>query len=210
MENELQSIMRDKSDAELQEYLDNLSRHSSDEIEAVIVELQNRGRIFSEEELRTIRYQTEFRGQTETSSGENIGNPWAGNVVTDPNAPNYYSERAISIFTVLFGAFFGSILLASNIRKTEAKGGAVPVIFFGLAFSCLQYFLTINAPQPSTYLPILFGLLAALILRRYFWIKFIGENVKYRARPIWLPLFIGLAIIILLIAANMYTGNLVQ
>ena len=61
MEIDFEKLMSNKSDEGLQEYLDNRSKFTPEAVEAAITELQKRGRIFSDEELYSIKHELEQR-----------------------------------------------------------------------------------------------------------------------------------------------------
>lgn len=106
---DLEKIIISKTDEELQAYLDNWSKFTPLAIETAIVEMQKRGRAFSVEELESVRNNIQAKLEVSKNEENELSiNQWKKNVVTDPNAPEYYSERAINILSALFGVFFGS------------------------------------------------------------------------------------------------------
>ncbi len=68
MENYFKKLMVKKNDNELEEYLINIMAYSREIVEAVIVEMKNRGRVFTEYELTTI--ETKIR-ERENTIGKN-------------------------------------------------------------------------------------------------------------------------------------------
>ncbi|MET4083189.1 hypothetical protein ABIB40_003158 [Pedobacter sp. UYP30] len=206
MEINFKKLMSNKSDDELQKYLDNRTKFVPEAIESAVAEMQKRGRVFSEEELDS--YRNEFQAKREAAEKEKnefFGNQWKKNVVTDENAPAYYSERAIYIFSILFSAIFGAVLLAINCRSTNEKKGVWEVIAFGVVYTGLQLWVLSMIPR-STGLTLVFSLAGALLMNHFFWKKYIGKNTKYRTKPIWKPLIIGLIISTLLLLAVIQGG----
>jgi hypothetical protein len=122
----------------------------------------------------------------------NAINPWSKKVVSDENAPAYYSRTAIYFPSAIFSVLFGAILLAINLRKTEAKKDAWKVIAFAILFMGLQLVLISLLPGPrKDGVNILSNLIGAGLLDRFFWKKYIGEDTEYRAKPIWIPLIVA-------------------
>ncbi len=139
MEINFEKLMTNKSDEGLQEYLDNRTKFTPEAVEAAITEMQKRGRVFADEELANVRQDLQAkRVETEKEEKEFFGNQWKKNVVTDENAPEYYSERAIYMFSAFFSVIFGSVLLALNCRQTDEKKGVWEVIAFGVVYTGLQ------------------------------------------------------------------------
>lgn len=192
-----------RSDEELQERIDNRQKYMPETIEASLEELQRRGIIFSDEELRYIHEDIAARrANAEAITGRPgiFNSEYKNVIVEDPDAPRMYSTLAIYLFTFFFGPFFGSVMMAMNISKT-GKGNAVAgVILFGLGFAILAFCLA----GPSGSLQIFCGLIAAYCLNYFFWRPYIGFGTFYRARPIWVPLIIGILVAGLVILSVTY------
>ncbi len=196
--------MRNKSDDALQEYLDNRTKFTPEAVEAAISEMQKRGRIFSEQELANIREEFQAkRDTTEKEVNELFGNQWKKNIVTDESAPSYYSERVIYAFSAFFSVMFGAVLLAINCKNTETKKGVWEVLAFGFVYTVLQIWLLSMLPR-NTLLTFVFSIGGASLMNHLFWKKYIGKETKYRAKPIWKPLIIGLIFFTLLLLALIF------
>lgn len=199
--------MSNKSDDALQEYLDNRTRYVTDAVEAAIAEMQKRGRTFSDGELATIRQESQAKREAAEKGEKEFwswGNKWKKNVVEDESAPEYYSERAIYMFSVIFTMIFGAVLSAINFSKKEDKKGVMEVIGFGVGYTSLGVWILSQIPRNSG-LTLAFNIGGALILQQ-FWKKHIGKDTKYRAKPIWKPLIISIVITVLFIIAIIYSG----
>jgi len=117
-------------------------------------------------------------------------------VVKDEQAPAYYSQRAIWYFAIFFGVLFGSVLMAINLHKAGAKRGPITMVLgFGVVYTILQIWFS-NIVDLGT--PVTFGLnaIGSSVLQYFFWPKYIGAETRYRAKPIWMPLIIGIIIMI--------------
>jgi hypothetical protein len=117
------------------------------------------------------------------------------NVVKDPDAPIYYSQRAIFAFTILFGVVFGGGMLAVNVKKAGHKNVGTWIAIFGLLFSTAEIVIFSNMENKSPSLTYLGNALGGLILD-FLWHRYIGYNALYRAKAIWKPLIIALVIYI--------------
>ena len=191
--------MASKSDEDLRKYIDKRSLFVPEAIYAAISELEKRGQTFSEEEIAVIKSDIAKKAAEENQRDEELSDAaWKKNVVLDGNAPEYYSEQAIWGFTIGFGVLFGSILMAINFNNTESKKGIVQVILFGAAYTTLQIWLLSLLPR-NTGLTFITSGIGALALNYIFWKNYIGKETKYRTRPIWIPLIIGIALISLFV-----------
>src|SRR5580704_15659804 len=124
MEIDFIKLMASKSEEGLQEYLDNRKKYTPEAVFAAIEEFKKRGRAFTEEEIEKIK--TDVEKQKEINEQRAAASPFNSNrlgrnVVKDADAPQYYSERAIYMFSTLFSVLFGSILMAINLNKTDKK-----------------------------------------------------------------------------------------
>ena len=195
---DFKEMMSKMSDYELNGYIENRKNYTKEAVESAILELKNRGREFSEEETSEILQQFDKK-KLESREYESINltassSGWKKNVVTDKDAPEFYSEKAIYLFSVIFSVIFGSVLMSINFRKTESKKGAFEVLGFGILFFIVQVYILSMFPR-KTIFTLMFSMVGALILNYFFWRKYIGKDTKYRAKPIWIPLIIGVVLI---------------
>ena len=133
--------------------------------------------------------------QTKVSS-----NSWTKNVVTDPEAPQYYSQRAVWGSSVFFTVLFGAVLLASNLSGRKAKW---IVLSFGILYTIVAILILNNLPQ-NTGLTLGVNAGGAVILTQLFWNRYLGKETKFRTKPIWKPLIISILITIPFILAIIY------
>lgn len=211
MEIDFTKKMTEKSDEYLVEYVNNRMKYVPDAVEAAIAELQKRGHSFSDEELTTIKSDLEKK-QSEINADIPTWNKNANNITNAPNAPLIYSQRAVSAFAILFSVLFGSIMLAINFKRLGKKKGIAPVIIFGVVYtSFVIYIVSTFVKQSSgTSGPsIILSAGGAAILKYLFWDKYIGKDTLYRAKPIWIPLLIGIAILVLFLTVT-YIANTQQ
>jgi hypothetical protein len=209
-QNSFERLMTTLSDKELQGYLSNTSKYIPEAIEAALAEMQKRGRVFSEAELSALHMEINLRKEVVPIINEvpaTLNPLWKKVVpVDDPNAPVFYSERAIYLFSIFFNVLFGTILSAINFSKTEQKKGVFEVIAFGIGYTALMLAVLTQFPRNSILI-IVFNVTGAMILQ-LFWNKYIGRGVQYHARPIWVPLVIGLILVVLMLMSIFPNGEI--
>ncbi len=76
---------------------------------------------------------------------------WTKNVVTDQDAPQFYSPRAIWGFSVFFTVIFGAVLLALNLTDRKAKWIVIGV---GVIYTAAAIYIINLLPQPILGLPL--------------------------------------------------------
>lgn len=194
-----------KSDAELLDTIANQQKYLPETIEATIAELQYRGHVFTDEELQVITADVEAHRQSAASAGRRLWN-YKNNIVEDPDAPAFYSRRVVYAFAFMFTPLFGAVMLAMNINKTDKPARMVWLLLFGVAYTVLA--VIVGESMRSGSSPgVIFSLVGAVILESFFWNQFIGNGTFYRARPIWIPLIIGIVLAALIIFAMFYGSN---
>lgn len=194
--------MNGKSEEGLMNYLNNFSRYTPEAITAAVDELKRRGRLFSDEELNEINIKLQKR--TNAADEEDrlfaSNSAWRKNVVTDPNAPLLYSKGAIRAFSILFSTIFGAVLLSFNTNDTKSKW---IVIGSGIIYTTLTIII-VNFIPSNTIWVFLLNTAGGMGLTSNFWDKYVGKEVKYRAKPIWKPLLISIAVTIPFLLALIY------
>ncbi|MDP9047364.1 MAG: hypothetical protein M3N14_04455 [Bacteroidota bacterium] len=187
-----------KTDEELHSCIDNREKYLPETVEAAVAELQHRGVEFSDEELKVISEDMQARREIAEAGTGIFGvfnTNWDNNMVDDPEAPAMFSKRVIFAFSVLFSVFFGSILLAINVSKTKHRGNMVLVLLYGFGFTIAQG-LFLRAYTLNPILSLASSIAGAYIMDNLFWNRYVGNSTLYRSRPIWVPLIIGIAIVV--------------
>jgi len=128
---------------------------------------------------------------------------WKKNIVTDLDAPQYYTQRAIWGFSIFFTVIFGAVLLSSNLTNKRNKW---TVVGFGILYTAAVVFLLNMVPR-NTSLTLLLNAGGAYILTSLFWNKYVGRDTKFRVKPIWKPLVISIIITIPFLLAIIYGGG---
>jgi uncharacterized membrane protein YdcZ (DUF606 family) len=197
-----------KSDEELHNCINNREKLLPETVETAVEELQKRGTVFSEEELKVIAEDMQAR-RDHAISGVKSSGIFNRNdkdlQVEDPEAPSFYSKGAIFGFSILFSVLFGAIMLAINISKTQYRQKTIWVVLFGLTYVIASVLLAQNLGSTFSFILIIFG---AYLLQVLFWNRYIGNSTLYRAKPIKIPLIIGLCIYIPIIILLIYEATL--
>ena len=190
----LKEILSAKTDAQLKYYLDHVDKHTSEGVRAALAELKSRNVELPEGIDEVIEEKISLK---QSASYDSL-NGWKKNVVKDIDAPEYYSQRAIYTFSILFSVLFGSVMLAINLKNNQKDWGWP--ILFGFLYSVGCIYLGQFFPNNfSTILSLIINGIGVSTMYYLFWNKHIGKDTQYRAKPVWIPLIIALVIFIPLI-----------
>ena len=199
--NKFEQLMKSKSDEDLEKCSADIVKYTPEAIKAAIAEMQQRGRSFTENEIKNYsdiiaEKEAEEKKEPETQSAN-----WKKNQVTDPDAPLYYSKQAIYGFSIFFGVIFGAVLLSLNLKgNSKAKW---LVIGFAILFTAFELSILSNFERTSS-LTLVFNLTGGWALYAFFWDRFVGKETVYRVKPVWKPLIISALIMIPIIAATLH------
>ncbi|UKT66114.1 hypothetical protein [Pedobacter mucosus] len=182
----LKEILSTKTDGQLKYYLDHVDKHTSEGIRAALEELKSR----NVELPHDIDEQVEDKIRLKESTKDDNLKGWKKNIVEDPDAPEYYSQTAIYVFSILFSVFFGSVMMAINLKNAGKQWGWL--ILFGFLFTAGLIYSSEVIAHASTGISLIINAVGVTIMYQLFWNENIGKNTNYRAKPIWIPLIIGL------------------
>jgi len=169
-------------------------------ISATKRELENRGVQFTSEEKQRIEELKNQKKQDAIIIKDNNNTmhifmtKWKMNIVDDINVPQLYSRQVINVFSIIFSVLFGGILLSINLKKVNNKKAILAVLIFSVAYMGLLIFIQELISVNTTVLTVGFNALGAIVLYNFFWRKYIGQEFKYRTKPFWIPLIIGILI----------------
>ncbi len=189
----LKEILSAKTEDQLKYYLKNVDKHTSEGVRTALAELKSRNVDLPED----IDEQIEEKIRLKESTNYDSLKGWNKNVIKDIDAPEYYSQTAIYVFSILFSVLFGAVMMAINLKNAGERWGTP--IFFGLLFTFGQINLAQFIPHPSLGISLIINAVGVTIMYQLFWNKGIGKDTKYRAKPIWIPLIIGILLTIPLV-----------
>lgn len=189
-ENSFTKNMRNKSNAELEQIIENKNSYTDLAIQAVVWELEDRNLIKKGEiENPEIAVkQEEIQKKVAETATINKENPFQ-----EFEQPTLYSKRAIQGFTIFFSTIFGAILLMHNLKVMNKPRERTQVLFFGILYMILSFVLLEILPK-IFFISIIFNLIGYFILVEYFWNKHLGKDLHYETKSINKPLIISLLI----------------
>lgn len=85
-------------------------------------------------------------------------------------------------------------MMAINLKNSQKEWGWP--ILFGFLFTGIFIFIGQFIPNSSTGISLIINAVGVTIMYQLFWKKHIGVDTKYRAKPIWIPLIIGILLTI--------------
>jgi len=198
MEMLFQKLMAKKSDKELEDYLINIMTYNREIIEAAISEMKIRERVFTDEELSTLETKIQERENTIGKNTIKVRDSWEKGIVEDKTAISLYSRETLDWSTLIFGVIVGSIIMFLNLNKTNKKKGIIPLVIFAIIYIIIEvnilFFIESKVPGLLTTFQIGLNGLGALVMHTLIWNKYIGKDFKYRKKPIWVPIILGLII----------------
>ena len=121
-------------------------------------------------------------------------------VTDDPEAPELHSKRVITMFSAIFSAIFGAVLMMHNFKEVGNSKARNQVLVFGILYT-IASILIINALNIQA---IALNFTGAAILTEFFWNKQLGKEIKYRKRSWIKPAIISVIITIPFVLAVIY------
>lgn len=196
----LKEILAKKTDDQLRYYVANVDKHTEEAVCLALEELKRRNAVLPEvsPEIPETRFEA-----IKTEKNIEDTPAWKGNVVSDADAREYYSQSAIYTFSILFSVFFGTCMLAVNCKN--ARKPIWPVMLFGIFYTGFMIYILEHANTNTAY-TFIGNALGASVSYEIFWKKHLRSETHYRVKPIWIPLIIALCIsvpiIVLIILAT--------
>lgn len=188
----LKTKLNNKTNDQLLYYIEHVNKHTEEAVRLAFDILQERNVDLPLDTSE--RMEKELASQKEKEK-RGATDQWKRNVVEDPEAPEYYSQSAIYVFSILFSVFFGSFMLGANCNDAGKKGWQV--ILSGFLYTAISVIVLSNINFNIGFIgPYIFNGLGILIMYEVFWKRDIGVETKYRSKPIWKPLFIAAVIFI--------------
>ena len=202
-ENRFIEKFQHKTDSELEYILENKKSYNEQAVSASIQILKDRNG--QSTELESIEKEIDLEKEKKETTKIKIieEEKKQRNITDDPNAPELYSKRGIMVFSGLFSAIFGAVLLMYNMQKTDNKKGKVQVLIFGILYT-IATLTVINLLNIRGNSALIFNIIGGSLLTEYFWNKFIGKELKHRKRSWIKPAIISVLITIPIILAAIY------
>lgn len=113
------SVLRKLSGSELENYLKEGNRFVPEAVQMAFEILEERGRIFTEQERSSIQQMMQDKRNTEEAKLTEEKETWKDHITDDPGAIRLYSRTTILVSSVFFSTVPGSILLFLNLIKLK-------------------------------------------------------------------------------------------
>ncbi|MDQ1858176.1 hypothetical protein [Chryseobacterium sp. WLY505] len=195
------NVLRKLSNQELEGYLKEGNRFVPEAVQAAFEILEERGRVFSEQEKMAVQQLIQHKKEAEEARHTEEVEVWKDHITEDPEAIKLYSRMTIFVSSLFFTPIPGSILLFLNFIKLKKYLASFFALAFGLLFFMFQKYVLLSHfdfGTSSRYSPeigvIVVGALGLLV------ISVLGtpKKLPYRAASYILPviLCIGTAVLI--------------
>lgn len=128
----------------------------------------------------------------------NHGNDILDSPFEGQEKPCIYSSTAIAGFSFFFSTIFGGIMAYQNLSRVGKKGTGAKVLLAGFGWVIFSIFLNYQVGIPRLF-SLFVNMGAAWGMGHYVSDNYIPGHKNMPKRKIWVPLAIGLAIILLLL-----------
>ena len=188
---------------QLKDIVINRNLYGGKTILAARKELEHRGIVLSESELKQkekVKKEIIENAKKNSSGLKDYYRSFSDNIVTDKSAPQLYTRKTILIFSSLFFLLFGAITLSMNLYKLKKYKYIWLVLFYSIMFTGILIYLKGELNMKFST----FGsnLLGYAPIEFIVWKKLIG-NTKYRKRDSTFPFIIGIILTALMIWATL-------
>jgi hypothetical protein len=202
-ENKFIEKFQHKTDSDLEYILENKQSYNEQAVSASIQLLKERNG--QSIELESVENEIEVAKEKKDIIQRKVveEEKKKSNITDDLNAPELHSKRVIMVFSGLFSAIFGAVLLMYNMKQTDNKKGQNQVLVFGILYT-IATLTIITLLDIRGNIALIFNIAGGGILTEYFWNKFIGKEFKHRKRSWIKPAIISVIITIPLILAAIY------
>lgn len=138
------SVLRKLSDSELEKYVQEGNRFVPEAIQMAFEILEERGRIFSEQEKAAVLQLIQRKKDAEEAKCTEEAEVWRDHITEDPDAIKLYSRSTILVSSILFSPIPGAILLSLNLIKLKKYLAAFFTLVFGFLFFVFQKYVLIS------------------------------------------------------------------
>lgn len=185
------SILEKMPTNELEKYISPGSPFVYEAIEMAYDILKKRSFSFSDTEKKRIEELIRIKKEEDLKLAEK--NTWDINADDESSDLDFFSQKTIWYFSIIFGIHLGAILLAINLFSISQRKKGWLVIMFGFMYSAFLYaiytFSKIYIPNYYV-LALIFGTAGgAAILQFCFWDKYLTD-IKYKKKNVITPIII--------------------
>lgn len=147
------NVLRKLSNQELEGYLKEDNRFVPEAVQAAFEIMEERGRVFSEQEKTAVQQLIQYKKQEEEAKHAEEVETWKDHITEDPQAIRLYSRMTILVTSVFFSTIPGAILLSLNLIKLRKYFPAFLTLAFGVLFlyfkntSCFPILTLVQLPD---------------------------------------------------------------
>lgn len=135
------NVLRKLSNQELERYLKEGNRFVPEAVQAAFEILEERGRIFNEQEKTAVQQLIQRKQEAEEVKFTEERELWKDHITEDTNAVKLFPRDLILLAGGLLGTIPGALLLGLNFIKLKKYGAAILTFIFGIVFLPIQNFL---------------------------------------------------------------------
>ncbi|WP_374463782.1 hypothetical protein [Chryseobacterium sp.] len=139
-----ESVLRKLSNQELEGYLKESNRFVPEAVQIAFEILEERGRIFSEQEKTAVQQLIQHKKEEEEAKRTKEAEVWKDHITEDPKAVKLYSRRTILVSSVFFSPIPGSVLLFLNLVKLKKYLASLLALAFGFLFFMFQKYVLLS------------------------------------------------------------------
>jgi hypothetical protein len=192
-------VLQKFTDPELERYLREDSRFTPEAIKLAAEILEERARLFTDDEKFRIRELIRTKNEDEERKRLEQEELQKDHITDDPETIRLHSRELIMLFGLCFGFFSGAVLLSLNLFKLKKYMEGAGIIFLGIAYSIIQYFgiqfmyetKTTTKTTVFNRSPELLFAVTGFLLLYLLWIETI-KKLPYRKNSLLVPAIIGL------------------
>ncbi|WP_426477919.1 hypothetical protein ACP3T3_00070 [Chryseobacterium sp. CBSDS_008] len=200
------NILRKLSNQELEGYLKEGNRFVPEAVQAAFEILEERGRIFNEQEKTAVQKLIQRKQEAEEAKFTEERELWKDHITEDTNAVKLFPRDLIFLAGGLLGTIPGALLLGLNFIKLKKYGAAILTFIFGIVFLPIQNFLVPLIYKESTQgfftyrkSPEFFMAAVGALILLVLWVLFTPKKLPYKAASYILPGIICLIMLAIII-----------
>ncbi len=200
------NVLRKLSNQELERYLKEGNRFVPEAVQAAFEILEERGRIFNEQEKTAVQQLIQRKQEAEAAKFTEERELWKDHITEDTNAVKLFPRDLILLAGGLLGTIPGALLLGLNFVKLKKYGAAILTFVFGIVFLPIQNFLVPLIYKESiqgffTYRksPEFFMAAVGALILLVLWVLFTPKKLPYKAASYILPGIICLIMLAIII-----------
>lgn len=200
------NVLRKLSNQELERYLKEGNRFVPEAVQAAFEILEERGRIFNEQEKTAVQQLIQRKQEAEAVKFTEERELWKDHITEDTNAVKLFPRDLILLAGGLLGTIPGALLLGLNFIKLKKYGAAILTFVFGILFLPIQNFLVPLIYKESTQgfftyrkSPEFFMAAVGALILLVLWVLFTPKKLPYKAASYILPGIICLIMLAIII-----------